>query len=252
LIVLLASIKVVEVNQQLLFSNSEGKWVRNGPFTAVVWPHQRMERREAIRLGSREYVVLKNERTGEKRHVSGPGLVFPEAYDSNEGTRPKIMLQKNEYMRLVDKLSGFERVVKGPQTLVPEPLEESEKGKEQAIIVGATNAVVVLNKNTGMKSLVTQEGMFTPGPYEAILTVQEARLLEPHEYAVVKDDLSGSSRNECGPQLLQIGAYEELLAVNSKVMLQKDEYLRLVDKRTATPRDGRDHSDGPTSLRAQT
>jgi hypothetical protein len=38
LIVLLSSIKVVEVNQQLVFSNSEGKWVRNGPFTAVVWP----------------------------------------------------------------------------------------------------------------------------------------------------------------------------------------------------------------------
>jgi len=133
LIVLLSSIKVVEVNQQLLFSNSEGKWVRNGPFTAVVWPHQRMKRREAIRLGSREYVVLKNERTGEKRHVSGPGLVFPEAYDNVEGSRSKIMLQKNEYMRLVDKLSGFERVVKGPQTLVPEPLEEAENGKEQAI-----------------------------------------------------------------------------------------------------------------------
>jgi len=236
LIVLLSAIKVVEVNQQLVFSNSEGKWVRNGPFTAVVWPHQRMERREAIRLGSREYVVLKNERTGEKRHVSGPGLIFPEAYDSVEETKPKVMLQKNEYMRLVDTLSGFERVVTGPQTLVPEPLETAPKGKEQAVVIGATSAVVVLHKTTGVRSLVTRKGMFMPGPYEAIVSVQEARLIEPHEYAVVKDHLSGSSRNELGPQLLQVGAYEELLEVTGKVMLQKDEYLRLLDKRTGAER----------------
>jgi regulator of protease activity HflC (stomatin/prohibitin superfamily) len=236
LIVLLSSIKVVEVNQQLVFSNSEGKWVRNGPFTAVVWPHQRMARREATRLGSREYVVLKNERTGEKRHVSGPGLIFPGPYDSIEETRPKVMLQKNEYTRLVDTLSGFERVVRGPQTLVPAPLEEAPKGKELAIVVGATNAVLVLNKTTGVKSLVTKQGMFTPGPYEAVLRVQEAKLVEPHEYAVVKDHLSGSSRNELGPQLLQVGAYEELLEVASKVMLQKDEYLRLLDERTGAER----------------
>jgi len=153
-----------------------------------------------------------------------------------EEEKPKIMLQKNEYIRLVDTLSGFERVVRGPATLVPEPLERAPQGKEQAIIVGATNAVLVLNKTTGVKSLITQEGMFMPGPYQSVISVQEARLVEMNQYAVVKDHLSGNSRNELGPKLLQVGAYEELLEVKNKVMLQKDEYLRLLDKNTGVER----------------
>jgi len=175
LIVLFSSIKVVEVNQQLLFSNSRGKWVRNGPFTAVIWPHQRMERREAIRLGSREFVVLKNERTGERRHVSGPGLIFPEAYDSVEETRPKVMLQKNEYMRLVDTLSGFERVVKGPQTLVPEPLEEAKEGKEQAVIVGASPRPKFMSNERCRAGRLLGASKFDPLPRVGVATADFPR-----------------------------------------------------------------------------
>jgi regulator of protease activity HflC (stomatin/prohibitin superfamily) len=237
LIVLLSSIKVVEVDQQLVFRNSvDGKWVRNGPFTAVVWPHQRMERREASRLGPRDFAVLKNERSGERRHAEGPQLLFPGAYEEVESVQPKIVLQKNEYMRLVDALSGEERVVTGPLTLVPRPLEEAPDGVSQAVVVGPSTSVLVLNRATGIKRLVRQEGVFTPAPYETIVRTQEATLLEPHQYAVVKDELTGRSCNREGPSLLHIGAYEELLGVNPKVMLEKDEYIQFLDKRSGEER----------------
>jgi regulator of protease activity HflC (stomatin/prohibitin superfamily) len=236
IIVLLSSIKVVEINQQLVFRNSTDKWAQDGPFTAVIWPHQRMERREAQRLGPRDFAVLVNERTGERRHLPGPGLIFPDAYESHVETKPKVVLQKNEYMRLVDTLSGFERVVRGPMTLVPEPLEEAPNGTEQVVIVGATNSVLTLNKTTGLMLLHREEGMFVPEPYEKILEVKEARLIEESQFAVVKDELSGHLRHELGPQLLCIGAYDRLLEVQDKIVLEKDEYLRLLEQRTGAER----------------
>jgi hypothetical protein len=120
--------------------------------------------------------------------------------------------------------------------LVPEPLEKAENGKEQAIIVGATSAVLLLNKTTGLKRLLSAEGMFMPAAYEQILAVQDARLLNESEYAVLKDELNGQLHNEVGPKLLQVGAYEKLLRVENKVVLQEHEYLRLLNKRTGAER----------------
>eukprot|EP00933_Yihiella_yeosuensis_P020639 TRINITY_DN164_c0_g1_i10.p1 TRINITY_DN164_c0_g1~~TRINITY_DN164_c0_g1_i10.p1 ORF type:complete len:634 (-),score=147.89 TRINITY_DN164_c0_g1_i10:576-2477(-) len=236
IIVLLSSIKVVEINQQLVFKTTEGKYVKNGPFTQVVWPHQRMERREATRIGVREYAVLKNERTQELRHEPGPGLVFLGAYEVLEEVKAKMVLQKSEYTRLVDKLTGAERVIAGPLTFIPLPLEEADKGIEKSIVIGAANAVLVVNKTSGMKKLITTKGMFVPAPYEQILREQKATLLQPNEYAVVKDDLAGTAKNVLGPVLLQVGAYEELLNVSRKIVLEKDEYVRMLDKRTGVER----------------
>eukprot|EP00913_Durusdinium_trenchii_P034495 g32271.t1 len=87
-----------------------------------------------------------------------------------------------------------------------------------------------------MKRLVTEKGMFVPAPYERILQEKHATLLEPLMYAVVKDHLTGQTRNEVGPQLLQVGPYEELMNVSTKWVLEKDSYLRLVNKQTGEER----------------
>lgn len=63
-----------------------------------------------------------------------------------------------------------------------------------------------------------------------------ATLLEPLMYAVVKDHLTGQTRNEVGPQLLQVGPYEELLNVSQKWVLEKDSFLRLVNKQNGEER----------------
>eukprot|EP00434_Breviolum_minutum_P011530 symbB.v1.2.010166.t1/scaffold659.1/size175721/7 len=129
-----------------------------------------------------------------------------------------------------------ERVVRGATTLVPRPLEEAPQGVETAIVIGAQNALLVYNKTSGLKALITTAGPFVPAPYEEIQQEQQARLLEPLEYAVVKDLLTGEARNEVGPKLLQQGAYEEILKTTRKLVLEKDEYIQLLDKKTGIER----------------
>jgi len=230
MIVLFSSIKVVEINQQLLFKRSSGNYVKNGPFTAVVWPHERMERREASRIGQRQYAVIREVRLQELRHHTEPGLVFLDAYEELLAVKPKLVLQKNEYIRLQDKFTGFERVMAGPRTLVPSPLEEFPSGIERCQVVGRTNAILVENKTSGMLRLIKDQGQFVPAAYEHIVRMKEATLVEVHQYAVVKDELTGSLRNEEGPMLLQVGAYDSVLRVKSKIVLEKDEYIRLVSR----------------------
>lgn len=236
MIVLLSSIKVVEINQQLLFKRSSGNYVKNGPFTAVVWPHERMERREASRIGQREYAVIREVRLQELRHHTEAGLVFLDAYEELVEVKQKLVLQKNEYIRLQDKFTGFERVLAGPRTLVPSVLEEFPAGVERCPVVGATNAILVENKTSGMLKLITARGQFVPAPYEHIVRMKEATLVDTREYAVVKDELTGKLRVEEGPKLLQVGPYDKVLRVTPKLVLEKDEYIRLVDKQTGEER----------------
>jgi len=238
IIVICVSIKRVGPEEQLIFITTMGKTTKDGPFTEIVWPHQRWEKRSATRLGPREYAVVKNSKSGEMRHEEGPMLLFLGAWDDYHKVqvKDKVVLQKQEFMRLVDSLSGSERVVVGPITFVPAPLEQSSKGIERAVVVGKENSVLVRSKSTGVKRVVLEEGVFTPEPYEEVLETRDALLLGPKQFAILKDQLTGVFRNEEGPQLLKLQAYDELKEVKSKVVLEKGEYQRLVDARNGAER----------------
>eukprot|EP00440_Ansanella_granifera_P008041 gb/GFBE01008704.1/.p1 GENE.gb/GFBE01008704.1/~~gb/GFBE01008704.1/.p1 ORF type:complete len:638 (+),score=178.08 gb/GFBE01008704.1/:1-1914(+) len=241
-IVLFASIKVVNDQQQILFFTPTERYIKNGPFTEIVWPHIKHEVRDAVRISERQYAALKHERTQIVRHIEGPELVFMDAYEALEGVYDKTVLQKQEYIRLIDKMTGEERVIMGATTLVPEPLEEAPDGIERAIVISEKNAVLVANKSSGIKRLVTKNdqpadaGPFVPAPYEEILKEQQAVVLDAQTYAIVMDRLTGQKRNELGPKQLHIGPYEELLNVSRKLKLEMDEYIQLVEKTTGFER----------------
>jgi len=162
--------------------------------------------------------------------------MFVDPYDEVEGVKDKIVLQKHEYVRLVDTLSGYERVLKGPQTFVPEPLEAFPNGTESAVVLGTDLAVLAFNKTTGKKRLVTTGGVFVPAPYEVILEVRKASLLGQRDFALVKNFLTGTLKHEEGPQLLQVGAYDQVVHIKPKLVLEKDEYIRLMDENTGKER----------------
>lgn len=235
-IFLMCSIVSLGPEEQVVIYGPEGKYERNGPGTILVASGRKKEFRKATRLSPREYAVIKNAKTGEYRHEEGPKLLFIGAYDENTGTRPKVVLQKHEYMRLVDSLTGMERVVPGPQTIVPRPLEEAPNGTEAAVVLGTNLAVLAFNKTTGQKRLVTTGGVFIPAPYETILEIRKATLLARSEFAMVKNLLNGQLRHEEGPKLLQVGAYDKVMKVKPKLVLEKDQYIRLMDEATGKER----------------
>jgi len=236
LIILLCSIHTLGPEEQVVIEGGEGKYVRNGPQKVILSPSRKKTFREATRLGPRQYAVVKHSRQGTIRHEVGPKLLWLEAYDELVGIRDTIVLQLQEYTRLVDSMTGSEKVVSGPDTIVPAPLEQAVNGTEQAIVLSTDMTVLTMNKTTGRKILVTKEGVFIPQAYQLIVEIRKATLLSPREYALVKNTLNGTYRNEIGPQLLKIGAYDTQISVSKKTVLQKDQYTVLKDEKTGAQR----------------
>merc|ERR1719253_1365152 len=99
-------------------------------------------------------------------------------------------------------------------------------------------SVLTLNRTSGVKQIIRADagGIFTPQPYEEVLEVRKATVLKQQEYAVVKNNKNGSFRHNEGPDLLHLGAYEELVRVALKVVLHKFDYIRLLDELTGMER----------------
>merc|ERR1719446_1634227 len=210
--------------------------VVNGPGTELVSPFKESEIRKATRLSPQQFAKVKNVRTGLPRHESGPMLLWLEAWDELVAVKPKIVLQAREYTRLIDSYTGLVRVEVGPQRFVPGVYENAPQGIQKATPVRSTESLVVLNKTSGQKRVVREEGFFIPGQYEEVLKVRNATVLREKEYAIVRDTLTGEYRHEEGAQLLFVGAYDDVVAVRSKIVLQKQEYVRLVDHFTGYAR----------------
>jgi len=60
--------------------------------------------------------------------------------------------------------------------------------------------------------------------------IRSGTLLEPRQYAVVKNIQTGLSHNELGPQLLFLGPYDMLVEVKDTFVLLKGQYVRLIDE----------------------
>lgn len=189
IITVLASIKTLGREEQMIIKYLDGKSVVNGPCTKVFNPFRQKEIRKATRLGHLNYILIQDALGGLKRVEEGPKLVFMEAYENHDGIKSKIVLKKDQYIRFVDRLSGNERVVSGPDSVTPGPWEESNDGVQQASFVNRDSAVIVLNKEDGTKRLESRVGVFFPRRYEVVVETRKLVRVLPHETMVVRDAL---------------------------------------------------------------
>lgn len=169
----------VEKGEQMVFINST---------EAVVGE----DVNKAVSLTEYESVRLRDTATGVMRVVIGAGLVFPGPFEKMDPKREGIRLLKNQWVRIIDNANGRLRVEVGEQVVFLSPTE-AVVGEEvnQAVNVNTDSAVLVLNKQTGKQRLVTEQGIFIPGPYEHILDVQARIHVEPHEAVIVRDAKGG-------------------------------------------------------------
>jgi len=65
---------------------------------------------------------------------------------------------------------------------------------------------------------------------------RKATKLGPLEYALVENHLTGIPHHIEGPQMFFLAAYDELVSVQAKIVLQKDEYVNLVEGLSGTQR----------------
>ncbi|CAK8995270.1 Hypothetical protein SCF082_LOCUS4279 [Durusdinium trenchii] len=120
------------------------------------------------------------------------------------------------------------------QTVFMEPC--SEDLPEEAVMINVFWGMIVENKSSGLLRLVKTPGLFFPEAYEVLREWRPAKLIDELSYAAIKDTLTGEITVRPGPTLVMLEAYEELLMIGSKVVIKKDEYLRLIDQRTGHER----------------
>merc|ERR1712100_967341 len=122
----------------------------------------------------------------------------------------------NEYVKIKDE-TGKVRVERGQARIITDPLEEViGPGVVKGVNIDEHNAVKLRNEDTGTVELITDHGLFIPGPYQVILEVQKKIILEEHERMVYKDEtgkfiyVSGDSemRNFFLPPFCEVVAQE--------------------------------------------
>merc|ERR1711998_595851 len=142
-------------------------------------------------LTREEYVVVHNTIEGSKRNELGPALFSPGPFDECSHKKTALNLAKNEYVKIKDE-HGKLRVERGEARIVPDPLEEVidahiNGGVKKAINIDEHHAVQFRNEDIGTVELITEHGLFIPGPYQEDVRVQEKIILESYERMVYKD-----------------------------------------------------------------
>jgi len=128
--------------------------------------------------------------SGVVRIEYGEKLVFPKPTETFDVKQSAFQLKKNEYIKLTDLATGVVRVETGEKVVFPTATEDSWTAqKQEAVFVDEETAALVLSKKSGQQTLITGKGPFFPGPYEEIVEARKLIRVEPHEVAIVKDNL---------------------------------------------------------------
>lgn len=186
-IFILAGIKTVGRDEQLVIEYLSGKEVLNGPKTKVINPFRASTKRKALRMSTVQYAKVKNGLNGDIRVVKGPVTrEFLGAYEEYDIYTSEV-IKREEYVRLVDYLTGEERIVNGPTRIIPGPYEIN-LGIELASFVTVDSAALVLNKATGVQRLVTSTGLFFPEPFEWVVEMRPRIRVLTTEAIVVRTE----------------------------------------------------------------
>lgn len=202
-----------------IMNNADGqRRVVHGP--GVEWLGPREQVLQGIEkcpvLTREEYIVVHDTMTGAMRNVVGPTLFKPGVFDEVSAKKVALNLAMNEYVKIKDE-TGKVRVERGQARIIPDPLEEViGPGVVKGVNIDEHNAVKLRNEDTGTIELITDHGLFIPGPYQVILEVQKKIILEEHERMVYKDEtgkfihVSGDSqmRNFFLPPFCEVVAQE--------------------------------------------
>lgn len=180
----------IDQDEQLLVHGLTATTVINGP-RATLLPAliKRVEKRKALTLGERQYVVVKNQQTGIERVERGPQLLHLGAYDQAPGrAQEALSLKATEFVRFLNKTTGRVRVVRGEAgCVVPEasevPLDGSGscgagRGKREAIDLRVFEYVRIEDKKLGTSRVERGEGLVFLDAHEEVVDGGKQRAVE--------------------------------------------------------------------------
>jgi regulator of protease activity HflC (stomatin/prohibitin superfamily) len=183
----------LKADEQLLIETPTQRRVVNGPGVVVTPPLTRARRRQALILGPRDYLRVRDKLSGELRNVLGPTRYFLGADEEVVEQQTVIPLKRNQYLRLIDERTGAIRVERGEQSVVLAPTEAFLEEPCNGVNVDAVTAVLVRDMRNGALELITTPQVFVPAPHQEIAEIRRQVVLEDHEAVVVKQRDGGLS-----------------------------------------------------------
>lgn len=187
----LPSCYAINETEQLVVQTFTTQFVLDGPTVTVIAPFRTCTKRSASILNDKQFIHIKNAKTGEFREERGPGLKFLQPYEqvTEHGVQEAISLRPDEYVKLVNRKTGAIRVERGEKLVWPQPFEEViENGVQKVIVIDETHACLVRDITTGNLALIIEQQMFVPNNVqEVVVRSMEKVVLKEFEVMVLVD-----------------------------------------------------------------
>lgn len=221
-----------EKDGRLELVKGPSRWFPPSPYVRLVG-----KVREAISLSPTQYLIIFNEQDGTLRAVNGPCVWFPgDPFETiKDGVRDAISLKSNEYIRILDTGNGNVRVERGEKLVTLTPTETlisgtgKKGGVETAVNIDSQTAVVVRNTKNGQVDLITRKGLFFPGPYEVIESVQKKIILQDQHTIILRDQAGNyhfKAGNRSGAVAAPVAAVEAPVAEEPSLDRKKSKKLK--------------------------
>jgi regulator of protease activity HflC (stomatin/prohibitin superfamily) len=229
LITVLASIRELAPNEQLLVKDPAGYWVKNGPFRGVVINVYSKETREAVLLQPENYAVVKDTLSGQLRDVNGPHLLFLGAYDELVGIRLKYVLHEDQYALVKNELTGQPRMEVGPSLLHPGIYDKVVRVSEK-IILQKDEYIRLVDGISGSERVVRGPQTFVPTTEETSRNGTERCLFLDTDLAVlVLNRTTGAQHLVTDSGAFAPGPYEEILELRPLIHVLPHEAIIVRD-----------------------
>ena len=225
----------IGADEQLVVKELVKKKVINGP--NIVFPSfltvLSYKKRKATPLNELQYCLVEDTKSGSRRVVAGPTLLFLGPYEELVGSvQSKVVLGPKEGL-IVTSSTGEARIVKGPFTFIPDPLETVTMEIEPLTLT-KSQWVKLQDKLTGEVWVVKGPTLLFLEPHwKQMEGPSSAYSLKAHQYIRLQDSLTGQIRVERGEKLIFPSAFETPIdnpAVSDAIDLKGWEYIVVQDK----------------------
>jgi regulator of protease activity HflC (stomatin/prohibitin superfamily) len=228
-ITVLASIRDLEPNEQLLIKSPSGYQVKNGPWMGVLFSFHEVQERKATLLEPEQYAIVKNYMSGVLKDVNGPQLFFLGPYDQILRISRKVTLHEHEYAVLKNEITGVPRHESGPQLLHPGIYDKVVEVKPK-IVLQKDQYIQLVDEVTGDERVVRGPQTFVPKPLElAPKNTQRALFLDKDLAALVLDRSTGRQHLVTQGGAYAPGPYEEVVEQRPLIHLLPHEAITVRD-----------------------
>ncbi|AYV76311.1 MAG: hypothetical protein Terrestrivirus5_133 [Terrestrivirus sp.] len=188
-----------------------------------------------IELGSTEYVICTDPKTGKRRIEKGPQLYMPKPYEQLSPKQTMITLTVNQYMLVTDDNTGHIECKNGPANIALEPFEKAGKIVEK-IDLSSTQYLVITDTKTGHMSIQKGPLQYVPGPYDQVSKIKDMITLSNTQYVYINDKATGEWKIVKGPKTFHLEPFEVESKIQNVTCLNMLQWAKVIDQNTGAIR----------------